>query len=147
MPLMPRSAAARRRRDQGTGAGRGRRWPRSHPLAAVILTAAAGLVILFLPGGRLTVLLLPGLAGTSGFLFGSALCALAAFLYFAPGHRQFTGVAVILLSLTSLVTTNIGGFLVGTLLGVLGGSLGFAWHGTVDRPPSEAGPASPRSAG
>jgi len=147
MPLMPRSAAARCRHDRGAGGGRWRRWYRSQPLAAVILTAAAGLVILFLPGGRLTVLLLPGLAGTSGFLFGCALCALAAFLWFAPGHREFTGVAVILVSLTSLVTTNIGGFLVGTLLGVLGGSLGFAWHGTDDRPPSEAEPATRRGTG
>ncbi|GAA3239352.1 hypothetical protein GCM10017691_40400 [Pseudonocardia petroleophila] len=113
----------------------------------MILTAAAGLVILFLPGGRVTVLLLPGLAGASGFLFGSALCALAAFLWFAPGHREFTGVAVILVSLTSLVTTNISGFLAGKLLGVLGGSLGFAWYGTDDRPPSEAGPPTRRGAG
>lgn len=144
---MPRSGAAHRRRGRGAAAGRWRRWRRSRPLAAAILTATAGLVILFLPGGRLTVLLLPGLAGSSGFLFGSALCALAAFLCFAPGHREFTGVAVILVSLTSLVTTNVGGFLVGTLLGVVGGSLGFAWGSTDDRPPSGPRPARRRGAG
>lgn len=144
---MPRTGAAHRRHGAGAGSGRWHRWPRSRPWSAAILTAAAGLVILFLPGGRMTVLLLPGLAGTSGFLFGSALCALAAFLCFAPGHREFTGVVVILVSLTSLVTTNIGGFLVGTLLGVVGGSLGFAWDSTDDRPPSGPGPATRRGAG
>lgn len=141
---MRRSGAAHRRRGRSAEAGRWRRWCRARPLAAGILTATAGLVILFLPGGRLTVLLLPGLAGTSGFLFGFALCALAAFLCFAPGHREFTGVAVILLSLTSLVTTNVGGFLVGTLLGVVGGSIGFAWDSTDHRPPSGPGPATRR---
>ncbi|MDT7599789.1 MAG: hypothetical protein QOK26_1866, partial [Pseudonocardiales bacterium] len=34
----------------------------------------------------------------------------------------------VLLSLVSFVTTNLGGLVVGMLLGIVGGSLGFAWR-------------------
>jgi len=104
------------------------RWTRDRPFWAGLLTAAAGLVILVLPGGRFTVLLLPGLAGTSGFLFGAGLCAMGLFFWFRPAGHRAVGVTAVLVSVASLVTTNLGGFVVGMLLGILGGSLGFAWE-------------------
>lgn len=113
-----------------------------------LLVLLAGLAIVFLPGAQLTVVLLPGLAGVSGFLFGAGLCVLGLFLWFQPRSHAFVGLSAILIALASLVTTNLGGFGVGVLLGILGGALGFAW--TPDPPPRRAsapaaGPASPAS--
>ena len=52
----------------------------------------------------------------------------ALFLVLQPRSHAFAGVAAILVALTSLVTTNLGGFGLGVALGVLGGALGFAWE-------------------
>jgi hypothetical protein len=104
-----------------------RRWRRSRPFWAGVPTIAAGVVVLVVPGGNLDVLLLPGVAGISGFLFGAALCALGLFFWFQPRSRSFVGIAVVLVSIGALVATNLGGFVLGTLLGIVGGALGFAW--------------------
>ena len=98
------------------------------PVAGGLLVIGGGVCLLILPGGSLAVVLLPGLAGTSGFLFGAGLCVLGLFLVLQPRSHAFAGVAAILVALTSLVTTNLGGFGLGVALGVLGGALGFAWE-------------------
>lgn len=103
-------------------------WLAGRPVLAGLVTVAGGLTIVFLPAGRYTVLLLPGLAGTSGFVLGGLLCLCGLFLWFSPALHGFVGLTAALLALTALVTTNIGGFLLGTLLGLVGGSLGFAWR-------------------
>lgn len=99
----------------------------SRPVTGAVLTLASGLCLLGLPGGTFTVILLPGLAGTSGFLFGAGLVVLGLFLMLQPRSHAFAGVAAMLVAVTSLVTTNLGGFGVGLALGVVGGALGFAW--------------------
>lgn len=104
-----------------------RAWCRGRPLLAGACTFAGGLVVVFLPAGAYTVLLLPGLAGVSGFLLGGMLCVCGLCLVWSPGLHGFLGLAAALIALTALVSSNIGGFLLGTLLGLLGGSLGFAW--------------------
>ncbi len=44
-----------------------------------------------------------------------------------PGLRHFFSVLIVLLALVSLITSDLGGFLIGMLLAIVGGSLGFAW--------------------
>lgn len=104
-----------------------RHWRRSRPFWAGLLTVAAGVLILVVPGGRLGVFLLPGVAGISGFLFGAAQCVLGLFFWFQPRSRAFVGIAVVIVSIGALVATNLGGFLAGTVLGIVGGALGFGW--------------------
>lgn len=104
-----------------------REWVHSRPFWAGLCTLLAGAALIFVPGGNLSVLLLPGVAGVSGFLFGAGLGALGLFFWLQPHSRAFTGVATILISVASLITTNLGGLLLGMLLGILGGSLGVAW--------------------
>ena len=41
--------------------------------------------------------------------------------------RLAAGIVTVLLSLVALVVTNLGGFLVGTILSLLGGALAVAW--------------------
>ena len=48
--------------------------------------------------------------------------------------RVFAGVAAILLALVSLSVSNFGGFLIGFLLGLIGGALAVSWA------PGEAAP-------
>lgn len=104
-----------------------RRWILGRPIVAGALTSAGGAAVMLLPARGMSIVLLPGLAGVSGFVLGALICACGLFLWFSPHLHAPIGVAAVVLSLASFVTTNVGGLVIGLLLGVLGGSLGFAW--------------------
>jgi Family of unknown function (DUF6114) len=42
-------------------------------------------------------------------------------------HRVFYGIASIVLGIVSFPASNLGGFFIGMLLAIIGGSIGFAW--------------------
>ena len=130
-PARPAPAPGHRRRSSRLPSPV--RWLRSRPATGAVLTLASGLCLLTLPGGSFALVLLPGLAGTSGFLFGAGLVVLGLFLALQPRSHAFAGVAAMLVAVTSLVTTNLGGFGLGLALGVVGGALGFAWTPDDDR--------------
>ncbi|MBA0124676.1 hypothetical protein H0B56_03885 [Haloechinothrix sp. YIM 98757] len=106
---------------------RANQWRRDRPFWAGLFTLAGGTTILILPANQYTVFALPGVAGLTGFLFGGLIAACGAFLWFLPEQRALLGVATVLLALASFVYSNLGGFLIGMLLSLIGGSLGFAW--------------------
>ena len=129
VPAPQRGADQRRWSHRSPGLPRRswRNWRRSRPLDGAVLTVAAGSSLMGLPAGSYTLVLLPGLAGTTGFLFGAGLCVLGLFLLLQPRSHAFAGAATVLVALASVATTNLGGFGVGVLLGILGSALGFAW--------------------
>jgi hypothetical protein len=104
-----------------------RAWTGQRPWLGGALTVLAGLTIVLLPAQGFSVVLLPGVAGLSGFVIGGLITACGLFLLFSPQLHGLIGIAAVLLSLVSFVTTNLGGLVVGMLLGIVGGSLGFAW--------------------
>jgi hypothetical protein len=104
-----------------------RAWTGQRPWLGGTLTVLAGLTIVLLPAQGFSVVLLPGVAGLSGFVVGGLITACGLFLLFSPQLHGLIGIAAVLLSLVSFVTTNLGGLVVGMLLGIVGGSLGFAW--------------------
>src|SRR5215470_18874262 len=117
----------------GTAIGRGwrryRAWRRSRPFWAGIwlIIAGAELLLIPLPIHSMGVILHIGIGGISGILIGAILIALGLLLWFHPVQRMFYSIVAVLLAIAALVASNLGGFLIGTILGVVGGSLGFAW--------------------
>jgi hypothetical protein len=106
-----------------------RSWRRSRPFWAGVLLAAAGVELLMipLPMDSMGLILHIGTGGVLGILIGAILIACALLLWFNPAQRIFYSIVAILLAIAALVASNLGGFLIGTLLGVVGGSMGFAW--------------------
>jgi Family of unknown function (DUF6114) len=106
-----------------------RRWRRSRPFWAGILLVLSGaeLLLIPLPIHSMGLILHVGTGGVLGILIGALLIACGLLLWFNPAQRVFYAVVAVLLALAALIATNLGGFIVGTLLGVLGGSLGFGW--------------------
>lgn len=102
-------------------------WSGRRPWLGGLITTLGGLAIAVLPNKSFTVVILPGVSGLSGFLLGALIIACAMFMLFSPQLHGILGIAAVLLSLVSFVTTNIGGYVIGLLLGIIGGSLGFAW--------------------
>ena len=68
-----------------------------------------------------------GSPGAGGWLTGGGmiLCGLGA--WGAPSQRYVIGVVGIMLAVTSLVVSNLGGFFVGMAVGMLGAAMTLAW--------------------
>ncbi len=104
-----------------------RQWRRTRPFWAGVWCLLGGAIIIY---GPLTVIKLVLVAGTvvwAGILIGALVCVMGLFMWFSPEFRQVLGVLAILFSMVSLVTSNFGGFVVGMLLGVIGGAMAFGW--------------------
>ncbi|MCB5178281.1 DUF6114 domain-containing protein [Streptomyces antimicrobicus] len=105
-----------------------RRWRRSRPFWGGLLTVLAGAEICVLPLAPLKIMLQQGVAGIPSVLMGVVMIVLGLSAWFAPHHRALAGVLTTVIATAALVLSNLGGFLVGTLLGIVGGGLMFAWQ-------------------
>lgn len=101
------------------------------PVAAAVLQIAAGVAVLAI---ILTVGSMDGLAisfsATStpmALLIGFGLIACGVSTWVQPTTRVLTGVLGFGFSLVALPGANLGGFLIGTVLGVLGSAAALAW--------------------
>ncbi|GHA42060.1 hypothetical protein GCM10010329_76310 [Streptomyces spiroverticillatus] len=92
----------------------------------------AGTELLLVPLSPLTVLVSLGLGGIAAIGIGLALVAAGLFLWFLPHTRHYVSINALILSVLSFAATNLGGFLVGTLLGIAGSALGFGWSPVVE---------------
>jgi hypothetical protein len=115
-----------------------RAWRGSRPFWAGLLTLLGGVPIAYFPYATLKLgtmsIAMATTAGAGSLIIGVLLITLGLTMWFQSATRIFAGVAAILLALVSLVVSNIGGFLVGFLLALIGGALAVSWA------PGKAGP-------
>ncbi|MFD7667339.1 DUF6114 domain-containing protein [Streptomyces sp. NPDC059788] len=127
------SADTRPRLNESIGRKRTsfREWRGQRPFWAGVLTLLAGFPIMYIPYANLTIgsltVRMATTAGAGSLIIGVLLVVLGLTMWFQPASRVFAGVAAILLSLVSLVVSNFGAFVVGFLLGLIGGALGVSW--------------------
>ncbi|MFC0600859.1 DUF6114 domain-containing protein [Streptomyces palmae] len=117
-----------------------RRWRRGRPFWGGLATVLAGAEISSIPLAPLKVMILQGVTGMVSVLLGLVLIVLGLSAWFAPHYRGLAGVLTVMVSAASLVLSNLGGFFVGTIIGVIGGSLIFGWQPlpAADSPQTEA---------
>jgi hypothetical protein len=77
-----------------------------------------------------------GIAGIGTWLMAALMALMAMVMWFQPQLRVIAGVSTILFALASFLTSNLGGFLLGMLLGLVGGSLAVGWD--FNKPKAEA---------
>ena len=110
-----------------------RRWRRSRPFWGGFWTLLGGAIIAYLPTMAIKLILASGTTVLVAMLVGILIFIFGLFLWFASYLRQIVGVLIVLLALASLITSNLGGFLIGMIFAMIGGSLGFAWVPTEPR--------------
>ena len=120
LPPTPGASAERR-------PGRWRRWRRSRPFWGGLLVVLGGAWIFLTERPPLPMVLHLGLQGLAGLAIPIVMVLCGLLLWFNPAQRLFYSVLAVLLSLGSLITSNLGGFVLGMLLGIIGGSLAFGW--------------------
>ncbi|EST29014.1 hypothetical protein N566_22595 [Streptomycetaceae bacterium MP113-05] len=122
--VRPEDRSARMRRDF-------RVWRGQRPFWGGMLTLLAGIPIMYVPYQNLTLgsltIRMATTAGAGSLIIGVLLVVLGITMWFQPHSRVFAGVAAILLALVSLVVSNFGAFLIGFLLGMIGGALCLSW--------------------
>ncbi len=121
-----------------------RGWRRTRPFWAGALLILGGAELLVVPLAPWTVLVGLGLGGIAALGIGAALAAAGLFLWFLPHTRHYVGIHAVILAVVSFAATNLGGFLLGALLGIAGGAMGFAWTpAPAPEPPQPHSPAPP----
>lgn len=129
-----------------------RNWRRSRPFWGGLLLALAGLELIAIPllsvlaHGSVKVVIYIGIGGVFGVLIGGLMLACGLLIWFHPVQRVFYSVAGVLLAIASFVATNLGGFFLGMLLGVIGASLSFGWTPDTARAGGVHRPYRPRRA-
>lgn len=134
-----------------------RPWRKQRPFVGGVLVALAGLEMLLsgpikLDQLGMNVVLQFGVEGSQATILPLALILLGILSIAQPVHRIFYGVIALVISVYSIAGVNLGGWVVGFLLGVVGGVVVVSWA-----PPEEdaeaateddgtADPAEPRAA-
>ncbi|MFE2857683.1 DUF6114 domain-containing protein, partial [Streptomyces lavendulae] len=104
-----------------------RAWRRTRPFWGGLLLVLGGAELLLVPLSPVTVLVSLGPGGIAAIGIGAALIVAGLFLWCVPQARAYVSLHALLLSVLSFVATNLGGFLVGMLLGIAGSALAFGW--------------------
>jgi Family of unknown function (DUF6114) len=120
-PATPSGSAPRRARLAF------RRWRRSRPFWGGLLVTLGGAEITFTEKAAFKVVVHVGLYGLAGYLLPMILILCGLLTIFNPQQRTFYSILSVLLSLGTWLTSNLGGFFLGMLLGIIGGSLAFGW--------------------
>lgn len=137
-PGHPQAAPASQRRPARRERWRVRRerwraWRRSRPFWGGLLLILSGLELFAIPlsgdlvHGAVKLVIYIGIAGVFGVLIGGLLVAAGVVVWLNPSHKTFYGIAGIVLGIVSFPASNLGGFFIGMLLAIIGGSIAFAW--------------------
>ncbi|GAA2224596.1 DUF6114 domain-containing protein [Streptomyces amakusaensis] len=123
-----------------------RDWRGQRPFWAGVFTQLGGVPIAYFPYasmklGNLT-LSMSTTAGAGSLIIGVLLVTLGLTMWFHHIVRVFAGVASILLALISIPIANLGGFVVGFLLSLVGGALSISWAPGKPLPVPSGQPAS-----
>ncbi|MFF0161337.1 DUF6114 domain-containing protein [Streptomyces sp. NPDC005263] len=102
-------------------------WRARRPFWGGLLLALGGAEILLTEKASLKVVMHIGMQGLAGYLLPGLMVLLGLLILFNPAQRLFYSITGILLSLGTWLTSNLGGFFIGLLLGAVGSCLAFGW--------------------
>ncbi|WP_251553694.1 DUF6114 domain-containing protein [Neobacillus muris] len=101
-------------------------WRARRPFWGATLCILAGLVILWVPAQLYEVAAAPGSIIFVGFFLGGLTLLLGILSSIMPRLSTLLGVLAIFSSVLSIMGA-LGGFLIGTIFGILGGAMLIAW--------------------
>ncbi|MBI4939192.1 MAG: hypothetical protein HY830_00405 [Actinobacteria bacterium] len=108
-------------------------WRGSRPFWGGVWTIVAGVYLWGLTAAPIGVVVIQGVAGISAIVICLVYILVTLVAWTQPQLRVVTGGIVIVLALAAILLTNLGGFIVGTLMGLHGGASMIAWKPFVRR--------------
>ncbi|MDK6260071.1 DUF6114 domain-containing protein [Corynebacterium frankenforstense] len=106
-------------------------WPRQRPFTAGLLMILAGVVIMVPAYLSFEVsniqVQISSMSGVSTLVIGALLIICGLMTWFRGDGRILTGVTALILGVVALPASNFGGFILGTLLAIVGGAMALSW--------------------
>ncbi|WP_374404632.1 DUF6114 domain-containing protein [Streptomyces sp. 35G-GA-8] len=102
-------------------------WRGRRPFWGGTLLLLGGVEILLTEQASISVVLQAGAGGIAAYLLPLVMAVCGLLVLLNPGQRLFYSVIGVLVALGTWITSNLGGFFVGLVLGVVGSSLAFGW--------------------
>ncbi|MBA4085963.1 MAG: hypothetical protein C0493_13740 [Kytococcus sp.] len=99
----------------------------TRPLLGGGLLVLAGVEIIW-ADGRGLLLGLDATSGATPFLLGAVLVLFGLLAWVTPLYAPMIGLLAQAVAVLAFLAANLGGFVIGSLLGVVGGALVFAWR-------------------
>ena len=110
-------------------------WRHARPFWGGLFVFLGGTEIFLTVKAPLPVVVHVGMQGFIGYLVPIVLALLGPLIIFSPAQRLFYSMVAAVLALASWLTSNLGGFVVGLLLALVGSALTFAWSPDKYAPP------------
>ncbi|MFJ1751630.1 DUF6114 domain-containing protein [Kitasatospora sp. NPDC088134] len=104
-----------------------RAFRRTRPFWGGLWLVVGGWTVLKFSLGAIHLVTVTGFNALAGYLVGGGMMLCGLIPLVAPGQRVTFGLIGTVLAVVSLVVSNLGGFLVGMLLGILGGAMTAGW--------------------
>ncbi|MFK9094503.1 DUF6114 domain-containing protein [Bacillus salipaludis] len=101
-------------------------WRARRPFWGATLSILSGIIILIVPAQLYEIAAAPGSMIVVGLLLGGLTLLMGVLAYFMPKLSTLLGIVGIFASVLSIMGA-LGGFLIGTILGIVGGSMLIAW--------------------
>lgn len=109
------------------------RFRGSRPFWGCLILLAGGWFVLRPVVGSFQMVTGLGLGGAQVYILGGGMMAAALVAFFVPAQRHFPAIMAMIFSVASLPLANLGGWLLGMLLGIIGSGLVFAWTPYTDK--------------
>lgn len=110
---------------------RGRLWfaafRRTRPFWGGLWLLLGGYVVIDFASTSIGFAVQGGWSASSGYILGGAMVLFGLVAWFTPHYSGLVGLLGVLTALAAFVGSNLGGFLIGTVLGIVGGSMVWAW--------------------
>ncbi|GLP63703.1 hypothetical protein TUSST3_03240 [Streptomyces sp. TUS-ST3] len=103
------------------------RWVNGRPFFGGLWLTLGGAWILLTMKASIKVVMHVGMQGVAGYLLPTLMILVGLLTLFSPAQRLFYSIVGVLCSMGTWLTSNLGGFMVGLLLGVVGSILTFGW--------------------
>lgn len=123
----PASDRRTRRRDPGGARQRLRTFRRTRPFWGCLVLSLGAYFIVSPVLTSVSATVSMGTAAVSSWIIATVMVAAAGVSLVMPGHRHFPAIVATIVSVASLVLANLGGYVIGMALGIIGSGMIFAW--------------------
>lgn len=103
------------------------KWKNERPFWGALLTLLSGILVLWVPLNLYLSTFLPGTVAIVGLIFGGMIIIIGLLSFIFAQFSKVFGIMTMFLSILSVIGA-LGGFLVGTIIGIIGGALCIAWN-------------------
>lgn len=107
---------------------------RTRPFWGALWLGLGGAAVIHFSRAPLGLAIGGGWNASAGYILGGGMVMFALVAWFAPHYSALVGLVGVLLALAAFIAANLGGFLVGTVLGIFGGSMVWGWGEKRPRP-------------